>query len=161
MNHCPHITSRPSVRPSDQVLCSHVVVSMSAAAAADTFPEAAFRPHRRAHTRTTTPGGDGSSMTSLSGNTSGGGGGGGGGASEGTDAAILRATGDVLIPEALASHVEFLSGLTELWVPDTRHGKVDRAGAGRLGGLSGGKQVEWGGFVVGRDVNAFCTHAVF
>lgn len=126
-----------TVRPSDQVLCSHVVVSMSAAAAADTFPEAAFRPHRRTRAHTRTPGGDGSPLT---GSTSGGGGGG----KEKTNAAILRATGDVLVPLTLAPHVEFVSGLTELWVPDARHGKVDRAGTGRFGGLSGGNQVGLG-----------------
>ena len=93
---------------------------MSASAAADMFPEAAFRPHRR----TRAPGGDGSAPN---------------------DAAILRATGDILLPEALIPHVELVSGLTELWVPDARHGKVDRSGAGRFGGsgLSGGNEVRW------------------
>eukprot|EP00752_Nemacystus_decipiens_P002082 g1992.t1 len=94
-----------------KVLCSHVVVSMSAAAAADTFPEAAFRPHRRARS-----------------------------SPNGNNAAILRATGDILVPEVLAPHVEFVSGLTELWVPDARHGKLDPSGAGRFGRVSGGKE---------------------
>ncbi|CAN0559575.1 unnamed protein product, partial [Ectocarpus sp. 12 AP-2014] len=67
------------------VFCSHVVVSMSAAKAAETFPEAAFRSHRRER-----------------------------GGKRGGTGAVLRATGDVLLPEALAVHVEFVSGLTEL-----------------------------------------------
>lgn len=94
---------------------------MSAAAAADTFPEAAFRPHRR--TRAAGGDGDGSAPNNA--------------------AAILRATGDIFVPEALAPHVELVSGLTELWVPDARHGKLDRSGAGRVGGpgLSGGNEV--------------------
>lgn len=104
---------------------------MSAAAAADAFPEAAFRPHRR----TRTPGGAGSPPN---GGTSRGGGGG-----ERTNAAILRATGDILVPEALAHHVEFVSGLTELWMPDARHGKLDGAGAGRFGASFGGLKVGW------------------
>lgn len=78
---------------------------MSAAKAAETFPEAAFRSHRRE------PGGK-----------------------RGGTGAVLRATGDVLLPEALAVHVEFVSGLTELWVPDVAGGggmgKLDGAGAG-------------------------------
>lgn len=87
------------------MFCSHVVVSMSAAKAAETFPEAAFRSHRRER-----------------------------GGKRGGTGAVLRATGDVLLPEALAVHVEFVSGLTELWVPDVAGGggmgKLDGAGAG-------------------------------
>lgn len=130
MKHQPPPARIPSP-PSDQVLCSHVVVSMSAAAAAHTFPEAAFRSHRRT---TGTPGGGGS--PGPNGGTNRGGGGG-----ERTNAAILRATGDVLVPEALARHVEFVSGLTELWVPNARHGELDGAGEGRFGGLFGGIEV--------------------
>ncbi|CAN0171587.1 unnamed protein product [Scytosiphon promiscuus] len=87
-----------------KVTCSHVTVSMSAARAAEVFPEAAFRPHRRS---------DPSGVTGAS--------------------AIMRATGEVSVPDDLAQHVEFMSGLTELWVPGVAAGgmgKLDGAGAG-------------------------------
>eukprot|EP00904_Undaria_pinnatifida_P000763 jgi/Undpi1/10688/HiC_scaffold_29.g13136.m1 len=71
-----------------KVSCSHVAFSMPHVAAAATFPEASFRSHHRI---------DDSENRGIGG--------------------VLRATGDVLIPEALTRHVEFISGLTELWVP--------------------------------------------
>ena len=87
---------------------------MSAAAAAEMFPEAAFRSHRRTGTGTGTGTGTPTGNTPTAGTT------------------ILRATGDVLIPEALARHVEFLSGLTELWPPEGV-----ATGAGRVGPFGG------------------------
>ncbi|CAM9420408.1 unnamed protein product [Ectocarpus sp. 4 AP-2014] len=93
---------------------------MSAAKAAETFPEAAFRSHRRER-----------------------------GEKRGGTGAVLRATGDVLLPEALAVHVEFVSGLTELWVPDVAEGggmgKLDGAGAG-LGRFRSSNGMEAGDF---------------
>lgn len=80
---------------------------MSVTAAAAVFPEAAFRPHFK---------------TSRS-------------SAKGKGRAVLRATGDVFIPESLSRHVEFVSGLTELW-PGDGMGKLDGARAG-LGGAGG------------------------
>lgn len=125
---------------------------MSAAAAAETFPEAAFRSHRRTPRTTSTASflsADGPPPNGNNNNSNKKRGGGRGGAS----AAILRATGDILIPESLAGHVEFVSGLTELWVPDVPGlgtGKLDGAGAGRFGSFGGMEVgvVRWGG----------CTH---
>lgn len=97
---------------------------MSAAWAAETFPEAAFRPHRRTPLSSAAAGSPNSNKKR-------------GGT---TNSAILRATGDILVPEALAAHVEFVSGLTELWVPDVPGrgmGKLDGAGAGRFGSVDG------------------------
>lgn len=103
-----------------KVYCSHVAVSMSAAVAAATFPEAAFRSHRR--------------VASTNRNKK-----------RGGTRAILRATGDVLIPKSLAGHVDFISGLTELWELDMARsgmGKLDGAGAGgRPGSFAGGMEV--------------------
>ena len=85
---------------------------MSPSTAAAAFPEAALRPHRRRNVRA-----------------------GKGGAA----AAVLRATGDIFIPENLARHVEFISGLTELWARDVAGGgarQLDGAGASRFGGMN-------------------------
>ncbi|CAN0392700.1 unnamed protein product, partial [Laminaria digitata] len=79
---------------------------MPYAVAATTFPEATFRSHHRT---------DDSWKIQK----------------RGGMGAVLRATGDVLMPEALSRHVEFISGLTELWVPSvsgTGSGKLDGAG---------------------------------
>lgn len=83
-------------------------MSMSITAAAAAFPEAAFRPHFKP------------ARTSARGN----------------GRAVLRATGDIFIPKSLSRHVEFVSGLTELW-PGDGTGKLDgaRAGVGGGGGI--------------------------
>lgn len=52
----------------------------------------------------------------------------------GETGAILRATGDVLIPGAVSRHVEFISGLTELWVSDVGGGG---SATGKLRGVKG------------------------
>lgn len=86
---------------------------MSSDAAAAAFPEAAFRSHRRHADR-------------ISGKPD-------------RKGAVLRATGDVLVPASLSGHVEFISGLTELWVadaPGSGTGKLD-GGGGRFGSLGG------------------------
>lgn len=80
---------------------------MSVTAAAEVFPEAAFRPHFK---------------TSRA-------------SARGKGRAVLRATGDIFIPGSLSRHVAFVSGLTELW-PGDGTGKLDGARAG-LGGAGG------------------------
>lgn len=86
---------------------------MSSDAAAAVFPEAAFRSHRR-------------NADFVDGK-------------PGRKGAVLRATGDVLIPASLSGHVEFISGLTELWVANAPGGGVGKfdGGGGRFGSLGG------------------------
>lgn len=113
-----------------QVHCSHISVSMSAAEADKAFPEAAFRSHRRiADTRN--------------------------GQKRGGSSAVLRATGDILIPQSVSEHVEFISGLTELWVTDGAGGgmgKLNGAGAGRVGSVGDAGVSKWVLVCIGRHV---------
>lgn len=75
-----------------QVYCSHIAVSMPRDAASKLFPEAAFRTHHRTGRQHR----------------------------DGTDT-VIRATGDIFVPEDVAEHVEFVSGLTELWAERGQH----------------------------------------
>lgn len=84
---------------------------MSVSAAEATFPEARFRAHLP-------PSHQGDSNNNVKGG--------------GKSTALLRATGDVLIPECFAAHVDFISGLTELWAGS----RTNLAGYG--GGRGGG-----------------------
>lgn len=83
---------------------------MSPDAAATTFPEADFRVHRQSGKR-----------------------------DRGDSGAVWRATGDVYIPRDLNGHIEFISGLTELWTGRAQRqswsSKSERSGnAGGSGG---------------------------